>query len=226
MKELIKRLPLVGPLALALKHWLFPTAGFTTSADYWVSRYRAGGNSGAGSYHRLAAFKAEVLNAFVAEHGIASVLELGCGDGNQLAYFRFPTYRGFDISDDALNQCRAAFRHDPTKQFLPMPAAPGHTAELALSLDVLYHLIEDDIYQRYLRQLFAAATRYVIIYAADTDEARNYAPHVKPRKFTTWVARYEPAFQLIAHIPNRFPFEEGRNDSTSFADFYVYQRHA
>ena len=226
MRQLIKQLPLVGRLALALKRRLFPSAGFTTSAEYWINRYRDGGNSGAGSYSHLAAFKAEVLNSFVAEHHIHSVLELGCGDGNQLAYFRFPSYLGFDISDLVLDQCRAAFGPDPSKRFLPMREAPAHTAELALSLDVLYHLIEDDTYHGYLHQLFAAATRYVIIYAADTDDARNYAPHVKPRKFTTWVAQYQSDFRLINYIPNRFPFEEGKNTTTSFADFYIYQRNA
>ena len=33
----------------------------------------------------LAAFKADFLNGFVIEKNVESVLELGCGDGNQLA---------------------------------------------------------------------------------------------------------------------------------------------
>ena len=48
-----------------------PTPTFD-SAQYWRDRYRAGGNSGAGSYGRLAGFKAEIVNAFVREHDIAS----------------------------------------------------------------------------------------------------------------------------------------------------------
>ena len=49
--------------------------GFRGSAAYWDARYRAGGNSGAGSYGRLAAFKAEVLNEFVRRRGIRSIVE-------------------------------------------------------------------------------------------------------------------------------------------------------
>ncbi len=56
---------------------------FPGSQDYWVKRYAKGGNSGPGSYSELAKFKASVLNAFVREHGIQSVIEFGCGDGNQ-----------------------------------------------------------------------------------------------------------------------------------------------
>jgi Methionine biosynthesis protein MetW len=59
-----------------------------SSGDYWESRYRAGGTSGAGSYGLLAAFKADFINAFVTDNGIASVLDLGCGDGNLLSLLR------------------------------------------------------------------------------------------------------------------------------------------
>ncbi|MGD9858413.1 MAG: hypothetical protein AB7U20_26025 [Planctomycetaceae bacterium] len=58
---------------------------FTGSSDYWVRRYRKGRNSGGGSYGRLAEFKAQVLNDLVREHRIQTVIEFGCGDGNQLA---------------------------------------------------------------------------------------------------------------------------------------------
>ncbi|HFK5799472.1 TPA: hypothetical protein ACG0L7_003353 [Enterobacter hormaechei subsp. oharae] len=55
---------------------------FRHSAQYWDDRYRLAGNSGAGSYGRLADFKANVLNDFVAREKIGSVAEFGCGDGN------------------------------------------------------------------------------------------------------------------------------------------------
>lgn len=34
-------------------------------------------------------------------------------------------------------------------------------AELALSLDVIYHLNEDEIYEEYMQQLFKAGIRYI-----------------------------------------------------------------
>ena len=74
---------------------------FRHSAQYWDDRYRLAGNSGAGSYGRLADFKANVLNEFVAREKIASVVEFGCGDGNQLSLSRYPRYTGFDVSEHA-----------------------------------------------------------------------------------------------------------------------------
>jgi hypothetical protein len=47
--------------------------GFPGVAGYWENRYADGGTSGAGSSGRLGAFKARVLNAFVAEQAVGSV---------------------------------------------------------------------------------------------------------------------------------------------------------
>ena len=78
---------------------------FPGSAEYWDRRYRGGGNSGDGSYGGLADFKAEIINAFVAENRIDTVVELGCGDGNQLGLMDVPQYTGYDISKKAVEMC-------------------------------------------------------------------------------------------------------------------------
>lgn len=78
---------------------------FTNSKSYWESRYQKGGNSGFGSYGRLAKFKAEVLNDFVAKNSIQSVMEFGCGDGNQLKLAVYPKYIGLDVSPKAIKRC-------------------------------------------------------------------------------------------------------------------------
>ena len=76
------------------------------SRKYWEDRYHQGGNSGAGSYGRLGQFKANVLNAFVSEWDIRSVIEWGCGDGHQLSLADYPEYLGIDISEKAVEICR------------------------------------------------------------------------------------------------------------------------
>jgi hypothetical protein len=45
--------------------------------------------------------------------------------------------------------------------------------------------------------------------------------HVRPRKFTAWVAQHRHDFRLLTHMPNQFPLEAGKADaaSTSFSDF-------
>lgn len=197
---------------------------FTGSESYWQRRYRSGRDSGAGSYGHLAEFKAEFLNAFVAEHAIQSVIEFGCGDGNQLALATYPEYLGFDVSETAIEQCRRRFADDRTRAFRLMQDYAGETAELALSLDVIYHLVEDGVYEDYMRALFAAAERYVIVYSSDSDEnSRLQSPHVRHRRFSAWVERECRGWRLLRRVPNRFP-QKGLLGSGSFADFYIYER--
>ena len=85
MRNIIKQIPIIGNLARVVKHKLFPAEEFTTSEAYWISRYKQGGNSGAGSYNNLAEFKGEIINDFVATHHTKTVIEFGCGDGNPLS---------------------------------------------------------------------------------------------------------------------------------------------
>jgi hypothetical protein len=95
---------------------------------------------------------------------------------------------------------------------------------MVISLDVIYHLIEDTVYDNYMNHLFNLSNKYVVIYAYDNDEFDNYAPHVKPRKFSSWVKSNREDFKLIKHIPNKFPYEKSNPETTSFADFYMYEK--
>jgi SAM-dependent methyltransferase len=190
------------------------------SEKYWVDRYAAGRNSGSGSYNHLAEFKAEILNKFVDAHHIRSVIEYGCGDGNQLKLANYPKYVGFDVSPGAIALCQQIFARDKSKEFKLAKDYQGERAELTISLDVLYHLIEDSVFENYLTRLFDSATTYVIIYSSDKDEQRSLS-HIKHRKFTQWVDRNRQQWQLLEHIPNRYP-DNGNHEETSFADFYIF----
>lgn len=196
--------------------------GFRSSGSYWEQRYRIGGTSGLGSHGYLAAFKAEVLNDFVAAEKIESVLELGCGDGRQLALARYPAYLGLDVSKTCVERCSDCFRGDPSKSFLRYEPtdAPGLarfvSADLTLSLDVIYHLVEDEVYLRYLDDLFGTARRFVIVYSSDHDGEQT-VPHVRNRRFTGDVAERYPDFVLTRELDNRYP-----EDSES--RFFIFAR--
>ena len=82
-----------------------------------MNRYETGGNSGDGSYNRLAEFKAEIINEFINKNKISKVIDFGCGDGNQLKLLRVPSYIGYDVSPRALQVCRKEFPNDHTKKF-------------------------------------------------------------------------------------------------------------
>src|SRR3989442_2092260 len=118
IKRMIKTIPIVGPLAVAINRRLFVTPYlFPGSQDYWIKRYAAGGNSGAGSCNALAKYKAEILNAFVRQRNIESVIEYGCGDGSQLLLAEYRNYIGFDVSDTAISLCKSKFANDRSKRF-------------------------------------------------------------------------------------------------------------
>ncbi|WP_406872326.1 class I SAM-dependent methyltransferase [Aminobacter sp. P9b] len=192
------------------------------SADYWDRRYRKGGNSGAGSYGRLAEFKAEILNSFVAEHGIQTIVEHGCGDGAQLDLARYPSYLGLDVSSTIVEICRERFKDDATKRFSVVGDEASSRYDLALSLDVIYHLVEDAVYEEYMRGLLNSSHRFVAIYASNEDRLTNDI-HVRHRRFTDTIAATNE-WQLIRHIPNRYPYDRRNRGNTSFADFYIFER--
>jgi len=199
--------------------------GFDGSADYWDARYRKGRDSGSGSYGRLAEFKAEILNRFVRDNGIETVVEFGCGDGAQLSLARYPEYHGIDISPAAIARCQSYFAGDTTKRFSLAGARGEETYDLALSLDVIYHLVEYPVFDAYMRELFAASRSFVAIYSSN-EESAVPEPHIRHRKFTDWVEANEPTWRLRERIANRYPFSARDPENTSFAEFYVFEKRA
>jgi len=197
------------------------------NSRYWDLRYETGGDSGLGSFGKLAEYKARFLNRFVAEHAVRSVLELGCGDGNQLALYAFPEYVGLDISPTAIAICRDRFRDDRTKRFEEYKSRRGFcldrnlSAQLTISIDVIFHLTDDEIFFTYLWELFSASRDYVIVYASNC-EGPAPASHVRHRRFADDVAARFPAWELVHVEQNPYPFE-GDSASGSFSDFHVFR---
>lgn len=192
-------------------------AAFRGSTKYWERVYARGGHSGPGSEGELARFKATIVNNFVADNCVESAIEFGCGDGRQLRLFSIPRYLGLDVSKSVITRCRSMFGGDPSKSFKPMGEYSGEQAELGLSLDVVYHLVEDDVFLAHMTRLFSAATKYVIVYSTDFDAPREpFAPHVRHREFSSWVRRY-PEWKLAGMLPNPYP-------SNSAASFFVFTR--
>jgi hypothetical protein len=193
---------------------------FRNSRSYWEHRYAAGGTSGPGSYALQARYKADFLNRFVRENAIASVVEFGCGDGNQLALAEYPRYLGLDVAVSAVKRCIETFRHDGSKSFMACDArffadrARFLHAELGLSLDVVFHLVEDDVFEAYMHALFGASDRFVVIYATDR-EARDLGRHVRWRTFTPWIERNVAGWELLRLEPA--PLAE-------YQDFHVFRR--
>jgi len=193
---------------------------------YWESRYKDGGNSGSGSYGRLAEFKAEVINAFVKKNNVISVVELGCGDGNQLRLLDIPRYIGLDVSKTIIKSNVSNFRSDSTKSFLRInkkniEKCKQLGCDLSISLDVIFHLVEDNVFENYMNHLFDLSSKFVIIYSSNVN--MPLSPYEKHRNFIPYVKKKYPQWELVETIMNRYPFIEATPNETSLSDFYIFK---
>ena len=194
------------------------------SAEYWENRYKSRGTSGAGSFGRLASFKAQFLNAFVRANSVQSVIEFGTGNGVQTRLYDFPMYIGIDVSETAIAASRALFAGSDKHQFFLAPeVVQAHECDVSASVDVIYHLIEDAVFDKYMRDLFFFGTKYVVIYSSD-DDAPWAATHVRHRKFSKFVETRFPEWRHAATVKNLYPFDMTDQTNTSFADFFVFVR--
>jgi hypothetical protein len=198
------------------------------SARYWEDRYRSGGTSGVGSIGEFAAVKAQIVNDFVRRERVKSVIEFGCGDGLQLTLSDYPAYIGLDVSETALAQCAWRFADDPKKSFFlysPFSFIDNERifhGELALSLEVIFHLIEDEVFDRYMQHLFSAADRFVLICSTDV-ELDVGVPQRRHRQFSAWVDHNAPDWERVAVIANPLA-DWGDSPLGARQDFFFYAR--
>lgn len=165
--------------------------------SYWESRYKGGGDSGWGSYGESEKFKAEFLNRLIDRHNIQSVIDFGCGDGNQLIKINFKKYLGLDVSSSAINICRGRFSDDKSKSFLLYnPTAFLNngflTADAVICLDVLYHIVDENEFGKTLNDIFSCGARYIILYSTLLAEHYKHGYH----------ARHLNLLERIKNYPN------------------------
>ena len=161
-------------------------------AAYWESRYMEGGSSGAGSRGAEAEEKAAIVQAIVDEHHVESVLDLGCGDGFVASKLHAAKYVGYDVSPKAVALCQHRMRYHAFVTELP-----AETFDLVLSLDVIFHQVDDESYAAHLAALFTRSHRFVLIYGTDHDQ--QGAAHVRHRR---WTPDVPTGWTLKARIPS------------------------
>ena len=184
------------------------------SKKYWNDRYLRGGNSGQGSYNHLAQIKGDVINDFIKKNQIKTLIDYGVGDGNQLKLINTEnlTYTGIDVSEFIISKCKEDFKDDKTKLFIHVDDIDNDLkADLVLSCDVIYHLIEDHVYKEYMNNLFSMSKKYVIIYAPNINY--NEAVHVKKCEFIDYIFDNFPNFNLIKRIKKNIG-----------CPFYIFQK--
>ena len=200
-----------------------------SSIKYWDDRYSAGGNSGAGSYGEQANAKARILNDFIKENAIDSVIELGCGDGHQLTLANYPKYMGFDVSRKAIALCHERFNSDDQKSFFyydPRFFYDGlkvFQADLVISLEVIFHIIEEDLFELYIDHLIKMSKKYIVVFSTDEERSIHLdkdgivQKHLKHRNFSKFILSNYERIELMKVIDN--PFEQ-----KSDIKFHIFEK--
>src|SRR5581483_12428603 len=109
------------------------------------------------------------------------------------------------------NATRTFIWYDPVCFHDPLRVV---SADCAISLDVIFHLIEDDIFARYIDNLFRSGLHFVIIYGLDEEQSRPGHVSVRFRKYSEYIAKNIPHFRPALHIRRK----------EAFGDFYLYER--
>lgn len=180
--------------------------------DYWDKRYFDGGDSGRGSYHEHYEFKTKIINEIIKKYEIKSIIDFGCGDGNQISGLNVQKYIGIDISTEAVKLCTNKYINDTNKSFMVYDENTKLVkSDLTISLDVIYHIFEDDLYEKYMNDLVSNTKKYILIYSSDFEDT-EWNQHVRHREFSK---KMNEITELVEFIPNILP--------NCSANFFLYK---
>ncbi|MZQ81331.1 methyltransferase domain-containing protein [Paenibacillus sp. 5J-6] len=178
--------------------------------DFWNQNYSLGGTSGSGSYGLLAEFKSQIINDMIQKHAITTVIEFGCGDGNQLQTMNYAHYLGLDVAQSSINLCKELYKDDRNKSF--MLYTPGYLinrgffrADLVVCLDVLYHITDEQDFCSTLNDLFQSSNRWVVLYTKITTGLEpQEVPTILDRDIMSYLAKHGD-YKITEIIQQRHP---------------------
>jgi 2-polyprenyl-3-methyl-5-hydroxy-6-metoxy-1,4-benzoquinol methylase len=187
--------------------------------SYWENRYRDGGTSGSGSYGETAIYKSGIVNKIVENNNILSVIDFGCGDGNQLTYCHYKKYLGLDVSQTAIEICCKKFSNDFSKSFMVYNPRcfknNGYlSADLVICMDVLYHITDENDYNKTIDDIFSCCPKIVILFTALYDFSSQ--KHIITRDIFSAILRY-PQYEVADIIKQEHTPE-------SVADFLILKK--
>lgn len=185
------------------------------SIEYWETRYKNNGNSGLGSYGDECDFKAKYINVTIREHNIKTINDFGCGDSNQISKIKgFDNYYGYDVSKTILDKCKLKFSDNEKYTFLD-DVSKMKNSDITMSLDVTYHITEEDNFEIYMNNLFTLSKKYVLIYSVNSG-GKSTVPHIKHRNFVEWVNKNYSEFKVID--------KELFKGKTNGVGFYLFEK--
>lgn len=145
--------------------------------EYWDGRYKERLGSGEGSRGDLLEYKAKYLNDLFKKYEVESVFDFGCGDGYLANLLECKQYFGVDISQHAAQQCRELVKKpnfvfeqghfgnygaDVIKR--KFNNLFGVDVDAVMCIDVLYHIMDENLVEIVLQSMFGAKAKIVITY--------------------------------------------------------------
>ena len=171
------------------------------AVNYWNERYQRGETSGKGSEGFNYEYKRDYINRVIEMYQFERIVDFGCGDGNQIHELNIQQYHGVDIAESSIQRCRDRYAGDPRYRFDILDRNVRFTHyDLALSLDVLYHIVHQVDYESYLRLLFGYS-KYTLIYA-NWEASESRVPHICYRNHFEAIQRLRISTQIIARDVN------------------------
>lgn len=180
--------------------------------------------SGPGSYRQdLVDAYVEVVNNFLNEKQIQSVIEIGCGDFNVAKNYaeNFASYVGIDIASNVISQNKTKYETN-TVRFVCMDAVEESLpdAQLCLVRQVFQHLSNKEI-----KLVLSKLEKFDYVIIAETqykkEKALAYnleidASRTTRRSKKSGVYLEEPPFSVYGRIVRTLPYD---ND----VDFVIYE---
>ncbi len=151
------------------------------------------------------------------------VLDAGCGNGFLTARLRDLGLRvdGVDFSAAAVASARARLGAGPGLSVSRLDEfRPGHRYHAVVCVDVLFHVVDDDLWRRTVENLGRLATGELLVQdhlvgEAEAGQSRQGAVHCRWRTLQMYREAL-PGWTLAAHEVYRLPFEKVTKDLLRF----------
>lgn len=190
--------------------------------DYWEARHRARLGTPAARIGPIGSMKIRVVNRLYEQFGVATHMDFGCDDGRLLEHIHAERFVGVDISGTLLRNLKNKFPDESRWKFIHVKELDAaYPCDLVTSLDVVHHLVEDQIFAAYMKRLFKFATKVVCIYSSD-HEFSGGARHVRYRDFAAYIAQHFPGWQLTETIENPNVSKEEQKLGIPPSRFFIY----
>ena len=193
-----------------------------TTAEYWDHRHRnvddlrSGAHLGydTGSNEILYAVRlgrlVEIMGDLTAPEAPLRVLDAGCGKGwFARAMGRFGhRVDGIDVSGYAVDHCRRLGGAAERYEVASLDAwRPPYLYDLVLSVDVLFHVMDDQLWERSVVNLASVVRLGGLIVLAEhhADEDRTWSDYQRTRALSRYRMVLEPrGWRYERFVPNRF----------------------